>query len=49
MRKTDFVGWFWATIYAMYLGFVIWGLIATWNKPCFNVLERIVMTLLVLI
>ena len=49
MRKVDFAGWFWATVCAVYLGSIVWGLFATWTKPCFNVLERIVMTLLMLI
>ena len=49
MRKIDFAGWFWATVCAVYIGSIVWGLMAAWNKPCFNVLERIVMTLLMLI
>ena len=49
MRKINFIGLFWATVCAVYLGSIVWGLMATWTKPCFNVLERIVMTLLMLV
>ena len=48
MQKIDLAGWFWATVCAVYIGSIVWGLVATWTKPCFNVLERIVMTLLML-
>ena len=49
MPKFDLGGWFWSVVFFAYLGSIVWGLMATWTKPCFNVLERIVMTLLVLI
>lgn len=49
MPKINLVGWFWLTVCGVYLGSIIWGLFAAWTKPCFSVLERIVMTLLMLI
>lgn len=49
MRKIDLTSWFLVTVCAVYLGSITWGVITTWTKPCFNVLERIVMTLLMVV
>lgn len=49
MRKIDLAGWFWAVVFFAYLGSIVWGLMTAWTDPCFSVLERIVMTLLMLV